>query len=253
MSSDEKTPQGGPLSPLLSNIVLDELERRGLRFVRYADDFYIFVASKRAGERVMANLTKFITRRLRLKVNEDKSAVTTSEEFHFLGFRLHLRPEGKVEVLLSRCSWKRLAVKIRELTPRNLGRSLESCIKDINGYLKGWFCHYRLCTVEEKRLFGSFDAHIRRRLRAIIVRQRKRLRFLFPHLVKRGVSVGGAARCVWCNRGSWYKSNHPGMTRGYPNIWFHKRLFSLLNALELQYAKPKVPVQQRLPGFEIST
>jgi group II intron reverse transcriptase/maturase len=257
VSSDEGTPQGGPLSPLLSNIVLDELDwelqRRGLRFVRYADDFNIFVASRRAGERVMASLTKFITRRLRLKVNEDKSAVTTPEEVHFLGFRFYRRQDGGVAVLLSKRSRKRLDSKIRELTPRNLGMSLERCIKDINVYLKGWYGHFRLCTEGEKYLLGRFDAHIRRRLRAIIVRQRKRPRYLFRHLVERGVSARLAARGAWCDRGPWYKSNHRAMTRAYRNAWFHARLFSLKKALNERYAKPKVPIQRTLPGFEIPT
>ena len=257
MSSDEGTPQGGPLSPLLSNIVLDELdwelERRGLRFVRYADDFNIFVGSKRAGERVMTNLVQFITKRLRLQVNEDKSAVTRPEDFHFLGFSLQRGSDGTVEVLLSKRSRKRIDTKIRELTPRSLGRPLEVCIRGVNEYLEGWYSHFRLCTPLAQRSFGYLDAHIRRRLRAIVVRQRKRPRYLFRHLVKRGVSVRTAARVAWCDRGTWYKSNRPGMTRGYPNAWFHERLFSLLQALERQYARPTVPSQPLLAGLEIPT
>jgi len=257
VSSDEGTPQGGPLSPLLSNIVLDELDwelgRRGLRFVRYADDFNVFVASKRAGERVMANVIRFITRRLRLKVNEDKSAVTRPEDFHFVGFSLQRRPEGPVEVLLSRRSKRRIEAKIRELTPRNLGRALDVCIRRINEYLKGWYEHFRLCTLGARNSFGYYDGHIRRRLRAIIVRQKKRPRYLFRHLVKRDVSVRSAARVAWCDRGPWYKSNQPGMWRAYPNAWFHVRLFNLQTALENQYAEPTVPVQAVLPGLEIPT
>jgi group II intron reverse transcriptase/maturase len=257
VSSDEGTPQGGPLSPLLSNVVLDELDwelqRRGLRFVRYADDFNVFVASKRAGERVMAGLIRFITRRLRLQVNADKSAVTRPEDLHFLGFSLQRGADGSVEVLLSDRSRKRMSTKIRELTPRNLGRPLEVCIGRINGYLEGWYSHFRLCTLAAQRSFGGLDAHIRRRLRAIIVRQRKRPRYLFRHLVRRGVSVRAAARCAWSDRGTWYKSNHAGMTRAYPNVWFHARLFSLLKALDTQVAGQRVTGQLTLPGLEIPT
>lgn len=257
VSSDEGTPQGGPLSPLLSNIVLDELdwelERRGLRFVRYADDFNIFVASRRAGERVMSNLIRYVTTRLRLKVNEEKSEVTTPEAFHFLGFSLSLRPDGEVEVFLSRRSRERISTKIRELTPRNLGRSLDACIRQLNVYLEGWYGYFRLCTDAARRSFGTLDAHIRRRLRAIVVRQRKRPRYLFRHLVKRGVSVRAAARCAWGDRSTWYKSNHAGMTRGYPNKWFHARLFSLQNALVQQLTGPTVPSQPPLVGLEIPT
>lgn len=257
VSSDEGTPQGGPLSPLLSNIVLDELdwelERRGLRFVRYADDFNVFVGSRRAGERVMASLTRFITRRLRLQVNEDKSDITRPEGLHFLGFSLQCGPDGSVEVFLSGRSRKRMRTKIRELTPRNLGRPLEVCIERINGYLEGWHSHFRLCTLTAQRSFGNSDAHIRRRLRAIVVRQRKRPRYLFRHLVKRGVTVRTAARCAWSDRGTWYKSNHGGMTRAYPNSWFHARLFSLLKALETQVAGSSVPGQLTLPGLEMPT
>jgi RNA-directed DNA polymerase len=257
VSSEEGTPQGGPLSPLLSNIVLDELdwelERRGLRFVRYADDFNVFVGSKRAGERVMGSLIRFITRRLRLKVNEDKSAITEPGNLHFLGFSLQRRGGGTVEVLLSSRSRKRIAAKIRELTPRNLGRSLETCMRRVNEYLKGWYGHFRLCTLEAQRSFASLDAHIRRRLRAVVVRQRKRPRYLYRHLVKRGVSSRAAARGAWSHRGDWYKSNHPGLTLAYPNAWFYSRLFTLSHALEGQYTLPRVPTQLRLPGLGIPT
>lgn len=257
VSTEEGTPQGGPLSPLLSNIVLDELDheltRRGLRFVRYADDFNVFVQSERAGRRVMASTTRFIERRLRLKVNADKSAVARPEEVHFLGFSLSRLANGKVEVDLSKRTRDRMAVKIRELTPRNLGRSIEACIERVDTYLRGWFGYFRIATCGPKRLH-TFDAHIRRRLRAIIVRQKKRPRFLYRHLVECGVRPRTAARHVRSGHGPWRQSVG-AMNRAYPNAWFHRRLFCLENESRLLYA-PEVVVstgQGLLPGFEMMT
>ncbi len=149
----EGTPQGGPLSPLLSNIVLDELDweldRRGLRFVRYADDCNIFVGSERAGCRVMDSTRRFVERKLRLRVNEKKSAVARPEERHFLGFRLRPSGDGRVAVHISKRTKDRLDAKIRELTPRSWGQSLTSLFESVNSYLRGWFGYYRLCTEEE--------------------------------------------------------------------------------------------------------
>src|SRR5215204_3931131 len=155
VSTDEGVPQGGPLSPLLSNIVLDELdrelERRGHRFVRYADDCNVYVRSERSGQRVMASLTSFIERRLRLKVNVAKSAVARPEERHFLGFRLRRDPQsGEVEVLLSKRSKDRMMTKIRELTPRTWGKSFATCIRQVNQSLRGWIEFFQIVTEAEE-------------------------------------------------------------------------------------------------------
>ncbi len=132
VASEEGTPQGGPLSPILSNIVLDELDweldRRGLRFVRYADDLNVFVRSERAGARVRERLTRFVEQRLRLKVNEEKTVVERPENVHILGFSIKNLKRGTTEILVSKKTWKRLRNKIRELTPRNWGESLTRCI-----------------------------------------------------------------------------------------------------------------------------
>jgi group II intron reverse transcriptase/maturase len=228
----EGTPQGGPLSPLLSNIVLDELdwelERRGHRFVRYADDCNILVRSVRAGQRVMASIRSFLDRRMQLKVNEEKSGVRQPHEVHFLGFRFQCRPEGcEMAVLLSAKSERRLRTTVREMTPPNWGRSLAACMKELSQYLNGWVAHFRLCTAEAIKGLRAIDAHIRRRLRAIIIRQRKRPRFLFRHLRSRGVSVKAAAGAAYSARGKWFCANHSGLTRAYPPAWFTGKLVSL--------------------------
>lgn len=232
VSTEEGTPQGGPLSPLLSNVVLDELdwelERRGLRFVRYADDANIFVRSRRAGHRVLESTRRFIEGRLRLKLNEEKTTVDCPGKLHFLGFRLTRNREGQVEVHLSSRTVQRLNRRIRELTPRMWGQSLAACMEQMSRYLRGWVAYFRICTEKGARSFRKFDAHSRRRLRVIILRQKgRRARYLYRHLRVRGVPEGAAGRAAFCRCGPWNRSNRPGMTRAYPNAWFHERLVSL--------------------------
>lgn len=231
VSNEQGTPQGGPLSPLLSNIVLNELDweldRRGLRFVRYADDCNIYVRSERAGHRVLASIRRFIEGRLRLTVNETKSSVTRADRLHFLGFRLARNEAGAVEVHVSTRTRDRMTQRIRAMTPRMWGRSLGSCIERLNRYLTGWTAYFGLCGESEVHLLRRFDAHVRRRLRAIIVRQKKRPRHLYRHLRSRGVSSNMAAQAAFRRLGVWRQSNTPGLTRAYGNAWFHERLVSL--------------------------
>jgi group II intron reverse transcriptase/maturase len=242
---EEGTPQGGPLSPLLSNIVLDELDReltrRGLRFVRYADDCNIYVRSQRAGERVMAGIRNFIERKLRLKLNDEKSCVSTPDKVHFLGFRLVTFRDGSVQIYLSKRSHQRIMQRIRELTPRVWGNSLETCIKRINQYLKGWEGYFDLCTRPAASRWDYYDGHIRRRLRTIVVRQRKRPRFLFRHLKRRGVAVGSAAMTAWSRKGIWAKGNMRGLHRAYPNAWFAERLVSVWDLWQQRHPKQPAP------------
>lgn len=226
VSTEEGLPQGGPLSPLLSNIVLDELDkelaRRGHRFVRYADDCNVYVRSERAGRRVMASLTGFIERRLRLKVNVDKSAVARPQERHFLGFSLRREPlEGEVEVLLSGRSKERLAAKVVELTPRNWGNTLAACISGVNAYLLGWLGHFGVCTTGAERVLHNADAHIRRRLRAIQLAHWKRKPTVATKLTKLGVSKRAAWRSIYKGRQSlWALSHNSAVQRGLCNAYF---------------------------------
>lgn len=230
VSTDEGVPQGGPLSPLLSNIVLDELdwelERREHRFVRYADDCNIYVRSERAGQRVMASLRQFIERRLRLKINEAKSAVARPDERHFVGFCLQRDLlDGETEVQLSRRSKERVDKRINELTPRHWGDSFRQCIAQVNQYLLGWFGFFGICTgPQTERAFGNLDAHIRRRLRAIKLAQWKRKRTRAQRLIRLGVRPKTAWRGVYDGRKSiWALSHSPAVNRGLRNAFFAER------------------------------
>jgi len=213
VATEEGVPQGGPLSPLLSNIVLSELDqelgRRGHRFVRYADDCNIYVRSERAGQRVMASVTRFIEKRLRLKVNASKSAVGRPQERHFLGFSLRRLPRfGAVEVLLSERSQERLAAKIVQLTPRWWGNSLRACVKRLYAYLRGWLNFFGICTRRIQRLLHFTDAHIRRRLRAIQLRHWKRKRSIARGLIRLGVRRRTAWHRTYAGRKSTWALSH---------------------------------------------
>jgi group II intron reverse transcriptase/maturase len=226
VSMEEGVPQGGPLSPLLSNIVLDELDqelgRRGHRFVRYADDCNIYVRSERAGQRVMASVTAFIEKRLRLKVNVSKSAVARPEERHFLGFRLRRQPrDGSVEVLLSKRSKERIDSRIRKLTPRNWGQSLRKCIASINVYLVGWVGFFAICTAGVQPMLGALDKHIRRRLRAILLTHWKTKRTTVRKLIRLGVTAKTAWRYTYAGREScWARSHNSATNTGLRNAYF---------------------------------
>jgi RNA-directed DNA polymerase len=231
VATEEGTPQGGPLSPLLSNIVLDELDRelarRGLCFVRYADDCNIYVRSERAGKRVMASIRRFIEKRLKLKVNEAKSAVDLAHRRHFLGFRIGASKQGYLTVQLSRRSVERLEARLLQMTPRNWGSSLERCFERLNRYLQGWMGYFRLCTREVCKTLHYFDGHVHRRIRAIIVKQKKRPRHLYRHLCRHGAGKRSAFNAAYSRKGIWWKSRSHGMNTVHDNDWFADRLVSL--------------------------
>jgi RNA-directed DNA polymerase len=254
VSNEEGVPQGGPLSPLLSNIVLDELDReleqRGHRFVRYADDCNIYVRSERSGRRVMASVVSFIERRLRLKVNRGKSAVSRPEKRHFVGFSLWRESlGGNVEVLLSERSKRRLADRVRGLTPRNWGQSLRACISRINEYLLGWIGFFGECSAAERRTLHNTDAHIRRRLRALVLAHWKRRRHIVRRLIRRGVKPRTAWRNVYEGRKSlWALSHCSAVDRALDRQWFAGRgLISLEQRwVKLEAARVTAPVQLSL-------
>jgi RNA-directed DNA polymerase len=186
----EGTPQGGPLSPLLSNIVLNELDcelaRRGLRFVRYADDSNIFVRSERAGQRVMASIRRFLEQRMRLQINEEKSDVRKPDDVHFLGFRFRCAKEGdEVAIFPSRKAEQRLKATMREMTPPNWGRSITTCMEDVSRYLTGWMSHFRLCTPEAIKGLGVIDPSV-----PMIMR----------HLSPKSLASGRRTEIIWLCR-----------------------------------------------------
>jgi RNA-directed DNA polymerase len=175
----------------------------------------------------MNSIRRFLERRLRLRINEEKSSVTRPEGVHFLGFRFGTSAAGGVEVLLSVRTEERVSTRIRELTPRTWGRSLRTAMEELNRYLEGWMGYLRLCTAKGATVFRRYDAHIRRRLRAIIIHQKKRPRFLYRHLLARGTSPQQAAGGAYSRRGVWHRSNRPGMTQAYSNAWFQRYLTPL--------------------------
>lgn len=252
METEEGTPQGGPLSPLLSNIVLDELDwelaRRGHRFVRYADDCNIYVRGERTGKRVMASIVQFLDKKLRLKVNLGKSAVSQPWKRSFLGFRLgYDQTDGTARVLVSRKALKRIQDKIKELTPRNWGGSLSSCIKKVNQYLRGWFGYFGICG-QSASTFGALDAHLRRRLRAIILKQCKRKRTIARKLIQLGVSARTAWRGIYKGHRSWWALSHsPAVERGLSNNYFNTiDLYSLKSAWVKKHTPPPEMARRQL-------
>lgn len=219
-SSEEGTPQGGPLSPLLSNLMLDDLDReltrRGLRFVRYADDCNIYVRSRRAGERVMASVCRFITGKLKLKVNQAKSAVARPWDRKFLGFSFTAHREPKRRIAPK--SLLRLKKRVRELTKRNRGVSLERMVEQLSRYLTGWRGYFGFC--QTPSVLQHLDSWIRRRLRCFQWKQWKRGRTRFAELRKRGASKRQAATTAGSSRGPWHLSRSPTLSLVLPGAYF---------------------------------
>ena len=217
---DEGTPQGGPLSPLLSNIVLDaldrELGRRGHRFVRYADDCNIYARSQRAGDRVMKSVSEFITKKLKLKVNERKSAVSKPSKRKFLGFSFTWHREPKRRIAPKAVA--RFKQRVRELTRRTRGVKVDKMVAQLSRYLLGWRGYFRFC--QTPTVLRKLEEWTRRRLRSVIWKQWKSSRVRFAELTNRGVGKDLAAQTAGSAHGPWRLSNSPALTIALPNAYF---------------------------------
>jgi group II intron reverse transcriptase/maturase len=227
-STVEGTPQGGPLSPLLSNIVLDELDKelelRGHKFVRYADDSNIYVKSKQAGERTMASIQRFIEKKLRLKVNEKKSAVDRPWKRKFLGFSFTSSKEPKVRI--AKESLKRMKKKVREITSRKMPYPMEYRIQKLNQYLIGWCGYFALA--DTKSIFREVDSWIRRRLRMCLWKNWKIPKTKVRNLIRLGVPKWKAHEWGNSRKGYWRISNSPILHKTLDNsYWSNRGLKSL--------------------------
>jgi RNA-directed DNA polymerase len=230
------TPQGGPLSPLLSNILLDdldkELERRGHDFCRYADDSNVYVATRRSGERVMRSLTRFLERRLKLKVNAEKSAVARPWERKFLGFTFLWDRACRIRVAPKALG--RFREHLKELFRMGRGRNLGRFVEEtLNPVLRGWINYFRLAEV--KTYAEELDEWLRRRLRLLLWRQWKRNWTRMQNLRKRGLAEERAAASAFNGRGPWWNAGASHMNEAYPKKYFEQLgLVSLLHAVQRQ-------------------
>ncbi|UNO50569.1 group II intron reverse transcriptase/maturase [Alicyclobacillus acidoterrestris] len=227
--SEEGTPQGGPMSPLLANILLDdldkELERRGHRFVRYADDCNIYVSSRRAGERVMEGVRKYVEGRLKLKVNVEKSAVDRPWKRKFLGFSFTMEKRTRIRVAPK--SLKRFKDRVRELTRRSRGQSMASRVEKLNAYLRGWAGYYRYA--ETRSVFEQLDEWTRRRLRMCLLKQWKQSKTKRRKLVSLGIPREWAVNISSSRKGHWRLSNTPQMNKALGlTYWREQGLVSLV-------------------------
>ena len=229
VTRDRGMPQGGPLSPLLSNILLDsldkELERRGHSFCRYADDCNIYVSSQKAGENLLADITEFLSKELKLQVNADKSAVAKPWERKFLGYSFTRHKESRVKIAAQSVS--RFKDKIREMTTRHCSRSINETIHVMTPVLRGWISYFRLTKV--KGVLEELDGWIRRKLRCLLWRQWKRVYTRARNLMKAGLDENRA----WCSatnqRGAWWNAGASHMNQAFRKGWFDKMgLVSLL-------------------------
>ena len=230
--TDEGTPQGGPLSPLLSNLMLDvldkELERRGHCFARYADDCNIYVCGQRAGERVMTSVERFLERRLKLKINRAKSAVAPPAERKFLGFSFTRGATPRRRIAPQAIA--RFKDRVRKTTRRTRGASLEKIVEGLSRYLVGWRGYFGFC--ETPSVLRALDQWIRRRLRSIVWKQWRRGRTRYAELRRRGVGRDLAAQTAGSAHGPWRISNSPALAIALPNDDFRRtlRLASLAQA-----------------------
>jgi len=218
--SEEGSVQGSPLSPLLSNVVLDELdkelEKRNLEFCRFADDCNIFARTQRGAERIMASIKKFIEQNLKLKVNEEKSKTRKSNEVKFLGMTI---VAGTVAI--AKASFDKAMEKVKSLIPRGTHLPIEKTMQEINTWYRGWASYFKMTQYPAQ--LKAIEAHIRRRIRARIVKQQKKKRNLLMLLLKRGIKKKSAAKTVYSNRGPWNLSHTAAVDKAFPIEWFGKQ------------------------------
>lgn len=231
--STQGTPQGGPLSPLLSNIILDdldkELEARGHKFCRYADDCNINVETSRSGERVLASITNWLSKQLKLKVNQDKSAVGRPHKRKLLGYSM--TPNKQPRLKVARTSIKRFKAKLRMLFRQGRGRNLAAFIEELKPVLRGWVNYFYLAKV--KGIFVELDGWIRRKLRCILWRQFKRSHTRAKNLMKRGLGEARAWQSATNGHGPWYNAGASHMNQAFPKHYFDKLgLVSLFGQLQ---------------------
>jgi group II intron reverse transcriptase/maturase len=238
METEEGVPQGGPLSPLLSNIMLDdldkELEKRGHKFVRYADDCNIYVKTPRAGERVMESVRRFLEKKLKLKVNRKKSKVERATRVKILGFSYY-KYKGEVRTRVAKRSLERFREKLRRLTKRTRSGKLEDIIQEINRYLIGWMGYYRLARTPS--VYAKLDSWIRRRLRQMIWKRWKRGTTRYRKLVKLGVPRGRAGLGA-VGKSPWHMSKTPVVNEALSNAYLHN---SGLKSLKKRYQELCLP------------
>ena len=215
----EGTPQGGPLSPLLSNIILDnldkELEKRGHKFCRYADDCNIYIRTKRSGERVMKSVTKFISEKLELKVNKDKSTVAHVMRRKFLGYTFNVRRKDLIQIRPHNKSVEKFKVKVKSAMRKGKGQNIERFIKEVlNPILRGWHQYFKIS--DTKRIFEDLDKWIRRRIRSLYWRQLKNNKTRFRKMVACGIKPDRAKDCAGNGRGRWWNSKQLHMSELLP-------------------------------------
>jgi RNA-directed DNA polymerase len=235
MSSREGSVQGSPLSPLLSNLVLDELdkelEERNLEFCRFADDCNIFVKTERAAIRVMESIKKFIETKLKLKVNEEKSKVAKADQVKFLGMTIFTG-----FIAISKKAMSKAMDTIKELTPRGTHLTIEKAIEQINIWYNGWSSYFKMTQFPAQ--LATLEAHIRRRLRSRFVSQQKRRRNLFRKLTKQGVEKKLVAKTVYSNKGNWNLSHTRAVEKAFSNKWFEQMGLKTISKLGLNHWLP---------------
>jgi group II intron reverse transcriptase/maturase len=231
----EGSVQGSPLSPLLSNLVLDELdkelEERNLEFCRYADDCNIFVKTERSAVRVMGSIKKFIETKLKLKVNEEKSKVAKSDQVKFLGMTI-----ANGFIAISKKAINKALETVKALIPRGSHQPIEKAIDQINIWYNGWASYFKMTQYPAQ--LAAIEAHIRRRLSARFAKQQKRRRNLYDKLIKLGVGKKLGAKTVYSNKGPWNLSHTRAVEKAFPNKWFEKMGLKIVSNLGLKHWLP---------------